>query len=192
MSVMIIEMSEINSYRNQFINSTNLFATLNRLPIYHDIAKRFEHQNLKPAEMFQTVIDYVLWYCHVANVTAYNLQYRENVPIDFEFEFDDNAKSFFDEYLNPILPSIGENSDYYHRFGSLLYNVATNDGNVFMPKKYLCLAEAIYLSVKKATFFLNDVPLKIENQAREIWPEFEVKAVKNSKWSSGKKQSKKG
>jgi hypothetical protein len=158
MSVIIIEMSEINGYRNQFINSTNLFATLNRLPVYHEVSKRFEHRSLKPVDMFKVVIDYTLWYCHVANVTAYNLQYQENVSFDFEAEFDGNMKPF----------EANENDDYYHYFGSLLYNMAANDGTVFMPESYRLLANAIYGSVEKASFFKNDVPLRVENKEPEI------------------------
>ena len=57
-----------------------------------------------------------IWYAYVSNVMAFNLQYRENEIIDFDFEKYENIQMW--------------------TLGSLHYNIATNDGNHFMQDKW--------------------------------------------------------
>jgi len=70
----------------------------------------------------------LLWYMSVANKVAYTLQYQENVPI--------------------ISPDIEEAEEYDMKeacssFGGLWYNCHTNDGNLFLGKKWSDLVEKI-------------------------------------------------
>jgi len=64
-----------------------------------------------------------IWYGYVANLTAYNLQYRENIPIDYETE------DVFDECED--------------RIGSLIYNIYTNDGNCFLEDRWVAVLNEI-------------------------------------------------
>ncbi|QDP67603.1 MAG: hypothetical protein GOVbin568_42 [Prokaryotic dsDNA virus sp.] len=64
-----------------------------------------------------------IWYGYVANLTAYNLQYRENIPIDYKTE------DVFDECED--------------RIGSLLYNIYTNDGNCFLEDRWVAVLKDI-------------------------------------------------
>ena len=62
----------------------------------------------------------VVWYLFVSNVTAYNLQYKEDAIIDFE-EFEK-----CDETYDNI-------QDAIDKFYSLHYNAFSNAGNSFYP-----------------------------------------------------------
>lgn len=53
-----------------------------------------------------------IWYGYIANVTAFNVQYCENVNIDFEDETIDNESGI--------------------TIGGLIYNCYTNAGNCFL------------------------------------------------------------
>ena len=70
-----------------------------------------------------------IWYGYVANLTAYNLQYRENIPIDYETE--DLLTDTEDYYY------IKDEKDGYDALCSLLYNIYTNDGNCFLEDRWV-------------------------------------------------------
>lgn len=75
----------------------------------------------KIAETFQsTVHQRKIWYTYVSNVCAYNVQYKENAPIDFK-SWEDNTEKF-----DTIHEAIWE-------LGGLIYNAHTNAGNYFAP-----------------------------------------------------------
>ena len=61
-----------------------------------------------------------IWYAYISNVTAYNLQYEENQPIQF------NAWESSEESFTNMHEAI-------RALGSLLYNAYTNAGNYFCP-----------------------------------------------------------
>ena len=63
-----------------------------------------------------------IWYAHVANVTAYNLQYEENVNVDFDFD--------------SVLKK-NDSRRKYMSLSSLMYNIYTNDGNCFLQQKWI-------------------------------------------------------
>lgn len=65
-----------------------------------------------------------IWYGYIANITAYNVQYEENIMIDFEDE------------------TIAEDMEY-RTIGGLLYNCYTNAGNCFLADKWIILLEHI-------------------------------------------------
>ena len=65
-----------------------------------------------------------IWYGYIANITAYNVQYEENVQIDFK-----------DETIAKIME--------YRSIGGLLYNCYTNAGNCFLADKWIKIIEQI-------------------------------------------------
>ena len=69
-----------------------------------------------------------IWYGYVANVTCYNVQYKENVELDFQF----------DKFL-----SKNDSRRQYMSLSSLLYNVYTNDGNCFLQQKWIDIIQGI-------------------------------------------------
>ena len=82
-----------------------------------------------------------LWYGYVANRTAFNLQYEENEPINFNIPESDQSYKFQTAMSN---------------LGFLLYNIATNDGNVFLSDEWSNLLEGIYKKFKSEKYV--DVP----------------------------------
>ncbi len=82
-----------------------------------------------------------LWYGYVANRTAFNLQYSENEPINFNIPESDETYKFKTAMSN---------------LGFLLYNIATNDGNVFLSDEWSNLLEGIYKKFKSYKYV--DVP----------------------------------
>lgn len=77
----------------------------------------FKKRNKYSAESKENFVARAVWYGYIANVTAYNVQYQENQQINFNIECEEE----FDNL-----------SDAIDALGSLLYNIATNDGNVFL------------------------------------------------------------
>ena len=68
-----------------------------------------------------------IWYGHVANITAYNLQYKENLTPDYDFD----KKEW-------ILAE-----DLVSELKSLMYNIYTNDGNCFLQQKWIDILQTI-------------------------------------------------
>ena len=65
-----------------------------------------------------------IWYAYISNVTSYNVQYRENQPIDYK------GWEETEEKYDNINEAIDELSH-------LLYNAYTNAGNYFCPEHSL-------------------------------------------------------
>ena len=65
-----------------------------------------------------------IWYGYIANITAYNVQYEENIQIDFE-----------DETISIDME--------YRTIGGLIYNCYTNAGNCFLADKWMKVLEQI-------------------------------------------------
>lgn len=65
-----------------------------------------------------------IWYGYIANITAYNVQYQENIQIDFK-----------DETTTEDMA--------YRSVGGLLYNCYTNAGNCFLTDKWIEILEKI-------------------------------------------------
>ena len=63
-----------------------------------------------------------IWYNYIANVTAYNVQYRENAPILYDLE--------------DVPPQYCTKSDLASELSHLSYNTFTNDGNYFVADRY--------------------------------------------------------
>ena len=88
----------------------------------------------KIAESFKSEdVQRKIWYTYISNVTAYNVQYRENEPIDFK-GWEVNEDKF--ENINEAIWELS----------GLLYNAYTNAGNSFAPVDAL---ESLYKMVKE-------------------------------------------
>ena len=121
MSVFILDSQEIIKVSN----------TLSQQPLVQDFVKKldfFKQRNEFAAESAETFIGRAVWYACIANVTAFNVQYKENEPIDFDMD----GKEDFD--------TLGEAVDSLR---SLLYNCYTNDGNSFLSGDWMEALEAI-------------------------------------------------
>tara|TARA_R110001606_G_scaffold87940_2_gene198095 strand:+ start:488 stop:904 length:417 start_codon:yes stop_codon:yes gene_type:complete len=121
MSVFILDSQEIIKVSN----------TLSQQPLVQDFVKKldfFKQRNEGLTETPETFIGRAVWYACIANVTAFNVQYKENEPIDFDMDGDED----FD--------TLGEAVDSLR---SLLYNCYTNDGNSFLSGDWMEALEAI-------------------------------------------------
>ena len=121
MSVFILDSQEIIKISN----------TLSQQPLVQDFVKKldfFKQRNEGLTETPENFIGRAVWYACIANVTAFNVQYKENEPIDFDMDGDED----FD--------TLGEAVDSLR---SLLYNCYTNDGNSFLSGDWMEALEAI-------------------------------------------------
>tara|TARA_R110000751_G_scaffold53310_5_gene115568 strand:- start:401 stop:814 length:414 start_codon:yes stop_codon:yes gene_type:complete len=110
---------------------TKIIVGLVNNDVVIDEVKNLKHYNERCSSYPESPEDYItrmVWYMYVGNVTAYNLQYRENQMIDFK-EYDVKVDEDIEESLNKL--------------GGLLYNVYTNDGNFFVDKQWLDSADDI-------------------------------------------------
>lgn len=115
--------------KKENIMSVNLKSEKEISKIYNTLSKNkevqefasefdfFKKRNKYAAESKENFVARAVWYGYIANVTAYNVQYQDNQQINFNIECEEE----FDNL-----------SDAIDSLGSLLYNVATNDGNVFL------------------------------------------------------------
>ena len=102
----------------------------------------FKIRNKFGAESAEDFIGRAVWYAYIANITAFNVQYKENEQINFNMESDEKFENF---------------QDAIQLLGSLLYNVSTNDGNIFlMDDWYNALT-----SIEKE--FVVEQPIEIPN-----------------------------
>jgi hypothetical protein len=129
MSVVTLEYKEINSIAKTLIASEKkLIKTVQELPYYRLLVGR----SVPVRETYESFIGRMVWYLYCANITAYNVNYQENVPI-----FNEQTKN--DEYLDKDLSFAKAIS----RLGSLIYNCYTNAGNYFIADGWIDSAIAI-------------------------------------------------
>ena len=84
-----------------------------------------------------------IWYAYVGNVTCYNVQYENNIEIDFDFKKTTEFK--MDKHI-----ALSE-------LKSLRYNIYTNDGNCFVQQKWIDLMQGVIDRFEdKKTEVLND------------------------------------
>ncbi len=83
-----------------------------------------EINNFIKNEAQNTLEERAIWYGYIANITAYNVQYQENIQIDFEDE------------------TLAEDMEY-RTVGGLLYNCYTNAGNCFLANEWIKILEQI-------------------------------------------------
>ena len=120
----------------QKIMSVSLFSdqeiikTLNTLaqqPLVQDFIQTTNEYKDYSSKSFGDVkaedfIARAVWYGYIANTTAYNVQYQENEPINFNLEGEED----FDT-LQEAVDSLS----------SLIYNCFTNDGNSFLQDAWM-------------------------------------------------------
>ena len=102
----------------------------------------FKKRNKFGAESAEDFIGRAVWYAYIANITAFNVQYKENVQINFNMESNEKFENF---------------QDAIQLLGSLLYNVATNDGNIFLMDSWYDSLVAIEKE------FVIEQPVEIPN-----------------------------
>ena len=101
--------------------------TLSQQPLVQDFIILTDEYKAYKEKSFSNVkaedfIARAVWYGYIANVTAYNVQYQENEPINFELDGEED----FDT-LKEAIDSLS----------SLIYNCFTNDGNSFLQDAWM-------------------------------------------------------
>ncbi|MBN1347176.1 MAG: hypothetical protein JXQ73_31075 [Phycisphaerae bacterium] len=71
------------------------------------------------------IIDRLRWYCQVANCVAWAVQYRKEP--DLFGDIDEPAQ---------VTERLAETQRLRQYIGRIRYNLATNDGNVFLEEKW--------------------------------------------------------
>lgn len=134
--------------------SVSLFSELEISKLYNTLSadkntqefvsetKFFKKRNKFGSESAEDFIGRAVWYGYIANITAYNVQYKENNQINFNMESSKKFKNF---------------QDAIQLLGSLLYNVSTNDGNIFLMDSWY----DSLIGIKKK--FVIDNPVKTPN-----------------------------
>ena len=118
MSVMLLSKKELTKLSNTLSNSKEVKEFV------ESIGKGL-FSDYETEETIQRAV----WYGYIANVTAFNVQYKENYAIDYS---DSNDVSEFDTM-----------QDAMYELSGLIYNVYTNAGNYFLNTDYLNLLIAI-------------------------------------------------
>ena len=87
----------------------------------------------------ESLIRRTLWYLYIANRVAFSVQYK----LEPEF-FNEQYKKLLNKKIEgyPLKEAMSE-------FGSLMYNIYTNDGNVFLGEKFFNVADIIYEYTKQ-------------------------------------------
>lgn len=113
---------------------------------------------LKETKMYKSLTEYgpkvstgefvrrALWYSWVANKVAYEVQYRENLTIDYD-------KDHTDIYNDDM-----SDEEAYNVVGSLRYNIYTNAGNCFLQDDWVEVLDLIYKYFKMVDEY-KDKPL---------------------------------
>ena len=94
MSVLLLDSQEIIKLSN----------TLSQQPLVQDFVKGLDiflnRQGLGMNETVEDIIGRAVWYAYIANVTAFNVQYKENEPIDFDMEGEEEVEGVADAMVN--------------------------------------------------------------------------------------------
>lgn len=115
MSVMLYGWDTIDVLSQNLVKDAFLTSKIVNSDSYK---KRTEKQPDNFKEKPEHFIGRCLWYCWVANKTAYELQYRENITIPWSDEDTKFEDVEWDEQVSLC--------------SSLQYNIFTNDGNYFL------------------------------------------------------------
>jgi len=136
MSVMLKSHSQINNIAE---NISEKLLTYPDLVSKIEQSEFYQKRNKFGKEDVGTFMHRALWYGYIANKTAYELQYRENIDIDFDSE-DDKTTDLTDQNIADEL-------------GSLMYNMYTNDGNCFLQDDWVNVIDtmSIYFKDKNKT-----------------------------------------
>jgi hypothetical protein len=115
MSVLLLTENELTKLSNTLANNKEVVEFASKTNIAND-RKKYSFEDAK------TTIQRAVWYGYVANRTAYNLQYQENELINFNMKDSNEEFNTLQEAIDVL--------------GSLVYNIATNDGNVFLADEW--------------------------------------------------------
>lgn len=98
---------------------------------------------LERKETAEDLIGRAIWYAYVANITAFNVQYKGNYPIDFDMDTDTNTEEF--DTLEEAISCLK----------GLMYNTATNDGNVFLMDMWTKFLRSFYGQSKYGKYLMS-------------------------------------
>lgn len=121
MSVQLFTENEISKLTNTLTANENILSFVETTEIFQS-RKKYSFEDARET------LGRAIWYGYVANRTAYNLQYQRNEQIDFDYESDDHFEN---------------SNDAIYSLGSLLYNITTNDGNVFLADEWVNLLKLV-------------------------------------------------
>lgn len=121
MSVCLLSENELTVVSNTLTTNTRVQELVSKTQFFAD-------RNKYAKESEETFIARAIWYGYIANITAYNVQYQENNPINFKIE-ETEEKVELKEAISIL--------------GSLVYNCYTNDGNSFLAKEWMDVLEMI-------------------------------------------------
>ncbi|WP_338814066.1 hypothetical protein V9L05_01330 [Bernardetia sp. Wsw4-3y2] len=93
------------------------------------------YKNDNENEVIESIICYCFWYAYIGNQMAYNINYQENNPIDYEDK--EVAKKEFENEVQEL-------KFIASKISSFNYNLYTNNGNCFYPPSYLKYWNIIY------------------------------------------------
>lgn len=121
MSVSLLSELEIAKITNTLTANEDVLKFIETTELAKDRSKySYEDPSLTLAR--------AIWYGYVANVTAYNLQYQRNEKINYDLE----GYEYYDTFQEGV-----------NNLRSLNYNIATNDGNIFLEDRWVNLLRDI-------------------------------------------------
>ena len=123
MSVALITEKELNQMTNTLTSNEEILNFVETTEIFEKRSK-FSYEDSRET------LARALLHGYVANRTAFNLQYQENELINYNIEDSDDQYETLQDGLG--------------RLGFLLYNIATNDGNVFLSDEWSNLLRKVY------------------------------------------------
>ena len=129
MSVLIFDYNEVEGIRNALTEIKELESVV----LDNSYIIQFNSRQSPYKYSSEEALGRLLWYMYVANRIAGSLQYQENVDI-------------FTKEVPALKYSM---EDAVSRFGSLRYNIFTNDGNYFLSSEWFGLCEDVYKFLKE-------------------------------------------
>lgn len=152
MSVICFTYSEVEEIEKAILKDEDLVEAVQYTDAYRDEerwARLLKDKPFDSAKVAKGAISRACWYFRVANCTAYSLQYRQ-------------IKDYFQKDDGDAAPAITDAKTLHQELRSLRCNLATNDGNVFLSKKWSavldCLIEA--MEARFARLYLDQRTVK--------------------------------
>lgn len=132
MSVTLKTKQEVMKLAGELIQLPEVIDIVNADKTFNDLDK-YQPYGIDPKNHLHRT----LWYGYIANQVAYAVNYEEQPVIDYEYWEEDEPEKID---VNDKYKMIQIRND----LGSLLYNMATNNGTIFLQKEYLNLLNDVY------------------------------------------------
>ena len=132
MSVIAFEWNEISGVGDELVKIRAIREIAENSPYFI----KHNSRNMPPEHKYNAddFIARLIWYMYVANRVAYTLSYKDNADI-FPANEDNSTQYNEEEALS--------------KFSSLMYNIYTQGGQVFLSEEWLNVADKIYEYAKK-------------------------------------------